>query len=111
MSRPQGRGATALRAARGKRHKPRVAQWLAGLETAVLRLQRELPEGRWQPGTRSMGLPTGGEFANARGVIPAARAIGEADAAPERSRRWFLAGPATPLAGLGGTGRRGQPTP
>ena len=40
----------ALRAARGKRHKPRVAQFLAGLETEVLRLQRELLEGRWQPG-------------------------------------------------------------
>lgn len=40
----------ALRAARGKRHKPRVAQFLAGLETEVLRLQRELLEERWQPG-------------------------------------------------------------
>ena len=40
----------ALRAARGRRHKPRVAQFLAGLETEVLRLQRELLDGRWQPG-------------------------------------------------------------
>lgn len=41
----------ALRAARGKRHKPRVAGFLAGLETEVLRLQRELLEQRWQPGS------------------------------------------------------------
>ncbi|RDE50728.1 MAG: RNA-dependent DNA polymerase [Candidatus Accumulibacter meliphilus] len=40
----------ALRAARGKRHKPRVAQFLAGLETEVLCLQRELLDERWQPG-------------------------------------------------------------
>lgn len=40
----------ALRAARGKRHKPRVALFLAGLETEVLRLQRELLERRWRPG-------------------------------------------------------------
>lgn len=39
-----------LRAARGKRHKPRVAQFLASLETEVLRLQRELREESWQPG-------------------------------------------------------------
>ncbi len=40
----------ALRAARGKRHKPRVAQFLASLETEVLRLQRELQSGEWRPG-------------------------------------------------------------
>lgn len=42
--------AAALRAARGKRHKPRVARFLADLEPELLRLQRELREGDWQPG-------------------------------------------------------------
>ena len=42
--------AAALRAARGKRHKPRVAQFLAGLESELLQLQRELRAGRWRPG-------------------------------------------------------------
>lgn len=42
--------AAALRAARGKRHKPRVACFLAGLETELLGLQRSLREKSWRPG-------------------------------------------------------------
>lgn len=40
----------ALRAARGKRHKPRVAQFLAGLEHEILVLQEQLSGKTWQPG-------------------------------------------------------------
>ena len=40
----------ALRAARGKRGKPGVAAFLAGLETELLRLERELQSGRYRPG-------------------------------------------------------------
>ena len=40
----------ALRAANGKRSKPGVAAFLAGLETEVLRLERELASGRYRPG-------------------------------------------------------------
>ena len=42
--------AAALRAANGKRGKPGVAAFLAGLETEVLRLERELASGRYRPG-------------------------------------------------------------
>ena len=42
--------AAALRAARGKRAKPGPAAFLAGLETEVLRLERELKNGRYRPG-------------------------------------------------------------
>ena len=42
--------AAALRAARGKRAKPGPAAFLAGLETEILRLQRELRDGRYRPG-------------------------------------------------------------
>ena len=38
------------RAVRGKRGKPRAAAFMAGLETEVLRLERELLAGDWQPG-------------------------------------------------------------
>lgn len=40
----------ALRAARGKRRKPGVATFLAGLERNVLRLERALLDGSWRPG-------------------------------------------------------------
>ena len=40
----------ACRAARGKRAKPGAAAFLANLETEVLRLERELRSGRYQPG-------------------------------------------------------------
>ena len=40
----------ALRAASGKRDKPGVAAFLAGLETEVLQLERELKSGRYCPG-------------------------------------------------------------
>lgn len=39
----------ALRAARGKRHRPAVARFLQDLEPEVLRLQRELAGGTWRP--------------------------------------------------------------
>ena len=42
--------AAALRAAAGKRAKPGPAAFLAGLETEVLRLERELASGRYRPG-------------------------------------------------------------
>ncbi len=42
--------AAALRAAAGKRAKPGPAAFLAGLETEVLRLERELATGRYRPG-------------------------------------------------------------
>ena len=42
--------AAAQRAARGKRRKPGVAAFLAHLEPEVLRLERELLSGTWQPG-------------------------------------------------------------
>ncbi len=42
--------AAALRAARGKRSKPGAAAFLAGLETEILRLERELAAGRYRPG-------------------------------------------------------------
>lgn len=42
--------ATALRAAAGKRAKSGPAAFLAGLETEVLRLERELASGRYRPG-------------------------------------------------------------
>ncbi len=40
----------ALRAAKGKRGKPGVAAFLAGLETELLRLERQLQSGRYRPG-------------------------------------------------------------
>jgi retron-type reverse transcriptase len=40
----------ARRAVRGKRGKPGAAAFMAGLETEVLRLQRELHAGTWRPG-------------------------------------------------------------
>ena len=42
--------AAALRAGRGKRAKPAPAAFLAGMETEVLRLERELKSGRYRPG-------------------------------------------------------------
>jgi len=42
--------AAALKAARGKRHTPGAAAFLANLETQVLRIERALLEGRWQSG-------------------------------------------------------------
>ena len=42
--------AVAQRASRSKRRKPGVAAFLANLETEVLRLERELLAGTWQPG-------------------------------------------------------------
>ena len=42
--------AAAQRAARGKRRKPGVAAFLANLEGEVLRIERELLAGIWQPG-------------------------------------------------------------
>ncbi len=42
--------AAARRAARGKRRKPGAAAFLACLEREVLRLERELLAGEWQPG-------------------------------------------------------------
>ena len=42
--------AAALRAARGKRKSPSAAAFLADLETACLRLERELLSGIWRPG-------------------------------------------------------------
>ena len=42
--------AAALRAARGKRAKPGAAAFLANLEKEILRLERELCSGRYQPG-------------------------------------------------------------
>ena len=41
--------AAALRAARGKQAKPGPAAFLAELETEILRLQRELRDGRYRP--------------------------------------------------------------
>jgi retron-type reverse transcriptase len=41
----------ALRAAAGKRFKPGVAAFMAGLERECLRLERELLEGRYRPGS------------------------------------------------------------
>jgi RNA-directed DNA polymerase len=38
------------RAVRGKRGKPGAAAFMAGLETEVLRLERELLTGTWRPG-------------------------------------------------------------
>ena len=38
------------RAVRGKRGKPGAAAFMAGLETEVLRLERELLAGTWRPG-------------------------------------------------------------
>jgi hypothetical protein len=45
--------AAARRAVRGKRHKPGAAGFMAGLETALLRLERELRgmRDRWRAGT------------------------------------------------------------
>jgi hypothetical protein len=40
----------ARRAVRGKRGKPGAAAFIAGLETEVLRLERELQAGIWKPG-------------------------------------------------------------
>jgi RNA-directed DNA polymerase len=40
----------ARRAIRGKRAKPGAAAFMAGLETEVLRLERELRSGTWRPG-------------------------------------------------------------
>lgn len=40
----------AHRAVRGKRRKPGAAAFMAGLETEVLRLERELQAGTWRPG-------------------------------------------------------------
>jgi retron-type reverse transcriptase len=40
----------ARRAVRGKRRKPGAAAFMAGLETEVLRLERELLAGAWRPG-------------------------------------------------------------
>jgi len=40
----------ARRAIRGKRGKPGAAAFMAGLETEVLRLERELQTGTWRPG-------------------------------------------------------------
>jgi len=42
--------AAALRAARGKRARPNVAEFFADLDGNVLRLHRELSSGDWQPG-------------------------------------------------------------
>jgi RNA-directed DNA polymerase len=42
--------AAALLAARGKRRKPGVAAFLAGLERHALRLERALLDGSWRPG-------------------------------------------------------------
>jgi hypothetical protein len=42
--------AAARRAVRGKRHKPGAAGFMAGLETALLRLERELRGLTWRPG-------------------------------------------------------------
>ena len=42
--------AAALRAARGKRAKPGPAAFLAGMEKEILRLERELRDGRYRPG-------------------------------------------------------------
>jgi retron-type reverse transcriptase len=42
--------AAAGRAARGKRRKPGAAAFLAGLETELLRLERELRDGTYRPG-------------------------------------------------------------
>ncbi len=42
--------AAARRAVRGKRHKPGAAGFMAGLETALLRLERELRGRTWRPG-------------------------------------------------------------
>jgi hypothetical protein len=42
--------AAALNAARGKRRKPGVAAFLAGLERHALRLERALLDGSWRPG-------------------------------------------------------------
>lgn len=42
--------AAALRAVRGKRHKPGAAAFMAGLERELLRLERELRERCWRPG-------------------------------------------------------------
>ena len=42
--------AVALRAMSGKRRVPGPAGFLANLETEVLRLERELQVGPWQPG-------------------------------------------------------------
>jgi retron-type reverse transcriptase len=41
----------ALRAVRGKRRKPGAAAFFANLEREILRLERELGEGRWRPGS------------------------------------------------------------
>jgi RNA-directed DNA polymerase len=40
----------ARRAVRGKRRKPGASTFMAGLETGVLRLERELRAGTWRPG-------------------------------------------------------------
>jgi len=42
--------AAALRAARGKRSRPNVAEFLADLGSNCLRLHRELSDGTWRPG-------------------------------------------------------------
>jgi len=42
--------AAAMRAVRGKRKKPGAAAFMASLETALLRMERELKSGAWRPG-------------------------------------------------------------
>jgi RNA-directed DNA polymerase len=46
--------AAAKRAVRGKRRKPGASAFFANLETEILRLERELREGRYRPGAYMM---------------------------------------------------------
>ncbi len=50
MANFQALHAAAMRAARGKRSKPGVANFLASLERNLLRLERQLQSGTWRPG-------------------------------------------------------------
>ncbi len=61
--------AAALNAARGKRRKPGVAAFLAGLEHRVLRLGQTLLDGTWQPGEYTVIQVLDVSRVNARGGI------------------------------------------